>query len=516
MRRPDGSIADANKIANDARSYMMNPAKASRLISASGRFAFGRPTLDTLEGRRLNEIFSIGGTSFFGARFTGDRKKFVDGIMKQRKMGRAMRGLAQFIEGYNRAFDLSPMLGSYMAMRDNGLSPEQAAHHTLDTMNFRKKGTSMALPNAMFAFAQPSVMGGANMLGALFNKDGSPSKIGFSRLIGYTITLAGVQAFARMLVEDDEGGNQLDQVSDFVKDSNILIPMGKGIAKIPLPFSMVRVANSIAKSMVGVGTGNETPGEAFGKLAQGGVIPTFSPIEHNSIEWRKHPTQAFLATFSPTWMKPIMSVGINRNSFGSQVVHDKFEDTEEYKSEQFGKTIPPVYKSVAQFLRKSAGIDLAPEQVREFIRGYALGPGSMMLNSLVENPYREERGFKTDNAVLRTIYSGFSEYAIKNQFYNALERSEEILRRLNAGGELESEDDRKVMRWRHHWDKVDDDLRKIPRRISKSGRSDKAKEELKKAYRKKRDQAQVLEVYRYRQMMGLDARRVKVPENALR
>lgn len=514
----DGQPVDSRRLGRDMLAYTFNPAKSAPLVTATGRAAFGMKSSGSREALMLQEMLAAGGGSVFGDRFTGDRKKFVDGIMRERRVtNKALRPVAQVVDAYNRSLDMAPALAAYMALRDQGVPPDRAAAGTLDLMNFRKRGASMPVANAIWAFAQPAVTGGANAMSALFNpKTKRFSRVGLTRLLGYTVTLAAIQAFARSLADDDEGGNRLDQLGNFVHDNNLAIPLGDGVVRIPLAFGTTRLANGMARAMLGAGTGELTPAKAFGNYFSGSVVPVFSPIDDTDIDWSERPVQAFMMTFAPTWMKPVVSVGVNRTAFDSPVVFDNYEKTDQFRSEQFGKTVPPLYQDVARFLRANTGIDLAPEEVRTLIRGFPLGPGTMLLDGAVENPYRESRGKQVENPFLRQIYSGYSQQAVKGQFYDALEDTSTLLRRRNVGDDSLSDEDRRKLAWRASWDELDKELRKERQQVTRSGLSEQAKEQRYSRIQSKRDHAQTLAVYQYRQIEGKTAKRVDVPAQWVR
>src|SRR5699024_4486687 len=131
-----------------------------------------------------------------------------------------------------------------------GVPIDQAAAGSLDLMNFRKRGSAMPLFNALYAFAQPAVTGGVNAFSSLYTPQRGWNRVGLTRLIGFTLTLGALQALARSLADDDEGGNKLDQLGDFVLDNNIALPLGDGVLKIPLAFGTARLANGMARSFI--------------------------------------------------------------------------------------------------------------------------------------------------------------------------------------------------------------------------------------------------------------------------
>ena len=517
-----GNPLNGTELGRRILSYTINPLAAQDLVAATGRYAFKRGRNNSSRAARmLQEMLDLGGASVWGDRFAHNRTQFIEGVMRQRGLRKGMEQVGQIIDGYNRTFDLVPVLASYMAARDMGATQQAAAQLSLDLMNFRKRGASMGIANAMFAFAQPAITGGANAISALYdpvNRRLNPR--GWTRLLGTTIAFAAIQSFARMLADDDEGGNKLDQVSDFTHNNSLVLPFGdKGFLKVPLAFGLTRVANGMARNMIGVSTGEVSPMEAFGppsgRFWSGSVIPVFSPIEDVDIDWTQRPTQAFAMTFAPSWLKPVVSVAVNRTASDAPVVYDNFEKTDEYRSEQFGKRVPEFYRDIARFLRRSGGPDMAPEEIRTLIRGYPLGSLSNVLTGVIENPHREAMGRPTTNQLISRFYGTYSEGGKIAQFYDAMEDTDGLLRKQNAGESL-TEKERQELMWRRSWDEVDKVLRRDAGRITRDKTlSEEGKERRRAALRARREREQVLAVYRYRQAKGLTAERVDVPAQLL-
>lgn len=509
----NGQRVDSTKLARRMLSYLGVTPAGMRLMKATTRYAFGMKHSNSFEGRALEEFLREGGVSVYGDRFARTRIDMVNAILKEKGWRKQLQMLGKMVGTYNRVFDLAPALASYIAMREQNMTAEAAAAGALDLMNFRKRGEVTPALSAVYAFAQPAITGGANAISALYNPvTGQINRRGWVRLGAYTVAFLAAQALFRGMADDDEGGDRIDQQSEFTKNSHILIPVGdEGFIKIPLAFGLTRVANGMARALIGAGTGEMTPGEAAGGWFGGSVVPVVSPIEDTDISWTDRPVQALMMTFTPSWLKPVMSVGMNLTPWGTKVVYDNYAKTDQYRSEQFGKRIPPEYKEIAVFLRQQTGIDLAPEEVRTIMRGYPLGPGTMLLNGVVENPYKRAGGREVTNPLLQQVYSRYSDTAIHFQFREAIDSTNELKKRVNAGGEL-SDAERRELLWRENWDAVDKDLRKQKARITRDRTmTADGKEARKAALDQQRMRSETLALYQYRTATGQPATRRDIP-----
>ena len=495
--KADGSEANSKSIAHGMLKYVVSPA----LMRATARYALGKPVdTNSREGRYLDEFLRQGGVSVFSSQFGADRAKIIAQINKQKSWRQQLGTLSRWIETYNKTFDVGPALASYMAMRDAGMNTKDAAAGALDLMDFGKRGKSASVFASLYAFAQPTFTGAANMVTALRDPiTGKPNKVGWTRLLAYTAGFMALQAFLRALADDDEGGNKLDQQSDFTKNGYLLIPYGDdGMIKVPLAYGLTRVANGIARAALGVSTNEQTYGEAVGKVGDV-LVPAFSPIEDTDIDWSERPGQALLSMFSPSWLKPPLAIATNTTPFDSQIVKDKWADPKKFKSEQFGKYSPEVYKDMAVALRQMTGVDMAPEEIRYIFRAYPTGILQLGINGPME-------GKSVGEAAKNKVYANYSEFARYFQFKKALDETDDLLKRVNAGEAVTDPMERRKLMWRLQWDETDKELRaakgKATRAATKAGVKPDA---IDGRFGDQRMAAQVRALYYYRLMQGKDA-----------
>ena len=495
--RADGSKADSKSIAHGMLKYLADPS----LMQATARYAFGKPLdTDSRTGRYLDEFLRQGGVSVFSSQFGADRAKIIAQINKQKSWRQQLGTLSRWIDGYNKTFDVGPALASYMAMRDAGMNTKDAAAGALDLMDFGKRGKSASIFGSVYAFAQPTFTGAANMLTAIRDPlSGKMNPVGVARLGAYVAGFLMLQAFLRSLADDDEGGNKLDQQSDFTKNGFLLIPYGEsGMIKVPLAYGWTRVANGIARAALGLGTNEQTPGEAVGKIGDV-LIPAFSPIEDSDIDWFERPAQALLTLFAPSWLKPPLALATNTTPFDSQIINSKYADPTKFKSEQFGKYAPESYKDMARALRSATGIDMAPEEIRYLFRGYPTGVAQL----LVQGPLEDKT---VGEAAHRKVYAEYSEFARYFQFKKAIDETDDLLKRTKAGEQITDAMERRKLMWRLQWDETDKELRsakgKATRAATKAGLKTDAVDG---QFADVRMASQVRALYYYRLMQGKDA-----------
>lgn len=514
----DGNPVNVDKVARRLLAYSFMPHKNFELFGATMRFAFRRPPKEnSYADRMLQELSDMGGISVRGDTFSSSRTRLV----KDASKSKLFTGIRDFIDGYNRMFDLLPLLASHMALREANVSADVAAANALDLFNFRKRGRLTKFVAPWFAFSQTSFTGGANAIGTLFNPNSKAPKFGnthflrkgVARLIGTTIVFMAIQSLARALAGDDEGGNKLANVNRFIQDTNLLVPVPgtDKYTRLPLSFGPARIAHGMARNLLAIGHDEATVGEALGSFMTNNLNPVVSPLEGTSIDVRKRPMQALMMVAAPSWAKPLAALAQNRDSNDVPIVFDSYEKTDEYRSEQFGRNTAPPYKEVAQFLRKTFHIDLAPEEVAFLVRSFPTGSIGHARQMFIDNPFAEERGRPTTNPILNRFISSYGDSGKLSQFYNGLEASNEVSRRMNVG-ETPSVEDMQLLAWRSWWDEQDNALRRDSRAIRANKLLSAAeRSRLELMLQNRRREQQILAVYRLRQAQGKPTEMIDVP-----
>lgn len=471
----NGNRVDSRKVARRMLYYAIT--QLPHILRATSRYARGLDISgdSSRAAQALAQISQVGGLSTFSNLFTGSKRALVEQVARRNKLPlKTKDSIAKLIEVYNRTFDLTSSVSLFMAMQDFKVANKDAAGLTLDTMNFRKTGSAMPLFQALYAFARPAVMTGANMMGVLYDRrTGKVRPQGIVRLAGMTAVFLAIQSFLRAQADEDEGGNVLNQVTNFRKVSsiNFQLPGGK-IGSIPLAWGIVRIANATALNMLDVFSGEVSPQEAFGSMAFDAVVPTFSPINVVDVDFSRRPFTGMVLSAAPTVMHPIFSLAANRTDFDAPITSEYLR-SDRFLSDQGKPHTPTFYKDVAQDLRRVTRglLDIPPEQIQTLFKGYSAGAVRALLYAAVENPARQERGIPVANPFVTQFVQVQSPYARTSQFYDLMEDLTDLNRRREAGGiGTLNNNERRLLAIYDEWQEYDNDYRRRRGRITRNDR----------------------------------------------
>ena len=498
-----GNAVSSRQVSRSMWRYAFSP----QVWKAALRYATNQKNDGSAASAAMQELAESGGVSTRADYFSPNRSRFIQNIVKSRSgVKKAASSIARVVDAYNRTFDLVPVLSSYMAMKDANIATNRAAAETLDLMNFGKTGAAMPFVKGMYAFAQPTITGAANLLNALYDRKTGQIrwKTGVPKLAAYALVFAAIQATARAIVGDDKTGNKMLGLTHYVLNNTIPFPMGDGVITIPLGFGFPKLANSIALNMMNLATKEITPTEAFGGVVSDALVPAVSPIEPVGVDFTKRPAEAFMLMFSPTWLRPVVSVAVNRTSYDAPIINTQWEKTDEFRSEQFGSYVPDFYKQIAVELRKTFGVDLAPEQVKVMLQGYMTGAPGMVLSGFIDNPYKKSMGKEVTNPIARRFYRDFTTDGAKAQFYDAQEEIANLRRRVSAGEKDGlTEEQKQLLRLGDQWTEVDKEFRSLVSKVSKNKTlSEETKDKQRKAIYKQKEPYMFDFVRRYRKILG--------------
>lgn len=407
-----------------------------------------------------------GGGSRYSEQFSPDRANLVSQIESAgSNLAGAKRAIGRVVHKWNAAFDSVSSLAAYIALREQGMSREDAAAASLDLMNFRKAGAAMPVVRAVYAFAQPAVTGGANLIRGLKTKEGQ------TRMMGYMVAFAFLHTLMASLSGDDEelGKNKIDLLDEYTRDKTLPIPLGDGtVVKMPLGFGLPVFANTLMRIARDATAGDLTLDKVPGELVSRALTPQFSPIEDSKIEGDDKFLQRFYNTFAPTILKPSANVAMNTTGFGGEIVKKQYQDPTKFQSEQGSPMTPETYGDIAVFVRKNFGLDFAPEQVRELMKGYSLGGMRHLLNYSIENPHREAMGMETNMPVVSGIVSGYNANALLGEFNRFEQQASKLLKRKSAEEELDPQEEQ-VLDLYTTWLETDKELRKEQSALTRAG-----------------------------------------------
>ena len=427
----NGKAVDTSKVANRALRIGANPKfykEIAAFISGDGR------TTSSDTARWLKEAMAAG---FGGARrlemLGTDRKTLVEAIEGSNSdVRKGMTALGHVVHQWNTAFDSVAPLAIYIAMREAGVSEKQAAYKTLDLMNFRKQGSAMGFVRVLYAFAQPAVTGGHQLIRSASTREG------MVRIAAYTVAFAVIKALLAGIAGDDDDldRKKTDLLDEFTKDRVLAIPMpGGGIAKMPIGYGFPMLGNAIAQ--IGrespLGLGDKSWTDTAEQFITRALLPQISPIEDSKISTSDSPSGAMVQTFAPTAFAPIIDVAINRSGFGKEIIREEFEDPNRPKSMQGSPFTAGFYQDTAKLIYNLSGgaLDYAPEQVRTIIQGYSPGALGMARKATIDNPNATASGRGVTTPLVDRFYIGDNPNKVMGEIGAFQERGERLLKSIS-------------------------------------------------------------------------------------
>ncbi|MCM1516207.1 MAG: hypothetical protein NC080_07355 [Paraprevotella sp.] len=498
IRARDLQGGNAAKASRNIWRYAFNP----QVWRAAFKYAAGKKLGFNFAETALDDLLRTGNISTRTDYFAGSKGKQIEAIAKAgSKLNTAQSKVRKVVEMYNRTFDLIAPLSSYLAMRNAGASKAVASATTLDLMNFRKTGTVMPAVKALYAFAQPAVTSGVNMLSSLKNKDGSLNWRTVGRLTGYIAAALLFQSTARAIAGSDEGGDKLRQLSEWTRTNSLNFPIGDSVVSLPLGFGLPRIANAIAQSMLDYTSNEQTLTEAFGSAVRSSVVPAISPIEPVGADWNQYPVKSLLLSFSPTWMRGMVEVGVNMTADGRPISRREWLKKDVFASEQGGMTTAELYKLGASELRKISGVDLTPEELGHLIKSFTPGGFGALRTMMIDNPNRESLGRDATNPFTGRFVRQFSDSAAIQQFYRYDERIGLIRKQATAGEEL-SKEEQDLLRLGEQWKEIDKDFRSRSSAITKKIASEETKKRMRLALIQQKQEVMKRFVKRFRMAEG--------------
>ncbi len=243
----------------------------------------------------------------------------------------------------------------YMAERGKGTSAKDAAYKAHEiTVNFNRKGTYSGNMNAFYSFFNASVQGTYRLwqLGKTYPKR--------------TAMAIGSLALAKLtaaMIASLVGGDDYDELSDYVKFSNMVIPVGEDeqgktvFFTIPMPQGM-RAFTNLADVTVDVIRGNKSVWDAISTFTLN-AAGEFIPLSVDAIDLTgRQSGQSIVAPFVPTAIQPFFDVWSNRDFKGDPIYKEDFtKGTEDY-TPQYKKVYAnanPILVGISKWLNNIAG-----------------------------------------------------------------------------------------------------------------------------------------------------------------
>lgn len=426
---------DMNKIGNKALKTAADPRLVKKIMgimvegtALEGKFKVDEKDPDT---KIIREMIAEGGTSTVGnylASTSGDLAKQMKDSLKLSTKA------IDLISAWNNSFELISSYSVYKSLREAGVDKKTASAGVLNLMNFSKQGSVVRPMMALFPFINPTLQGGHQLIQTLSTKRGQ------ARYAAYLIAGMALYTMLRAGEDDDDlGVNKMDELGNFTLERNIAIPFGDGTyLKIPVGFGLQQSAWAMAvnasKYMFGNQSATDTSVEILKSWSR-----TLAPVAPSETSISEHPLIWLTQTVSPQFFKPLLNVAMDVNTFGSPLT-SRFEKEGVAHALQGKKSTAPEYKQIAQELSK-LGYDLYPEQVKELMSGYLVGPLREIIKATIENPNKEAQGRETATQAFDRFIAKQDKSALKDSlFYRYMDKINAAAAQESLGNDLDEEE----------------------------------------------------------------------------
>lgn len=282
-----------------------------------------------------------------------------------------LRGLFSMLEHISQPIEDATRLAVYMAARESGYTPNQAAVFAREsTVDFYKRGAWGPSINALYMFYNASIQGTAKMVNLVANN--KKARIAYASLIplGFFMTLLNL---ARSDDDPEEKWKKnYANIPDYERQGFIIIKTGRGqndYVKVPLAFGL-KIPYYLGEQMAMTLFGQVKPLKAAVNVLSN-TVDAFNPMGKGSL----------LNLVAPTLLDPVVDLFTNKNVFDRPIVPEKRPYNEGVpQSQQSFRSTSPTAVSIAEMLNSATGgnkykpgmLDLYPGWI-EYGAGWVTG-----------------------------------------------------------------------------------------------------------------------------------------------
>ena len=208
--------------------------------------------------------------------------------------------LFDWLSDYNQTMENAVRLSAYKVALDQGLSKEEAASIAKNlTVNFNRKGQMATQAGAWYAFFNAAIQGSARLIETLRGPAGK-------KIIAGGLMIGTAQAFLLAAAGFDE-----DEPPDFIKERNLIIPLGTGgkYLTLPMPLGFNVIPNTSRVMTEWAMSGFKDTPKRIGQIT-GALLETFNPIGNSG--WS-------VQTLAPTIVDPLVALAENRDFTGKNI-----------------------------------------------------------------------------------------------------------------------------------------------------------------------------------------------------
>lgn len=208
--------------------------------------------------------------------------------------------LFDWLSDYNQTMENAVRLSAYKVALDQGLSKEEAASVAKNlTVNFNRKGQMATQAGAWYAFFNAAIQGSARLIETLRGPAGK-------KIITGGLMIGTAQAFLLAAAGFDE-----DEPPDFIKERNLIIPLGTGgkYLTLPMPLGFNVIPNTSRVMTEWAMSGFKNTPKRIGQIT-GAFLETFNPIGNSG--WS-------VQTLAPTIVDPLVALAENKDFTGKNI-----------------------------------------------------------------------------------------------------------------------------------------------------------------------------------------------------
>ena len=200
------------------------------------------------------------------------------------------------------------------------------------TTNFNRKGRYSGIAGGFYAFFNAAIQGSANVISLAKE---NPAR--FTTTVSTMIALQVATSLLSSLISDDDesGENEYDNISEYVRNTNIILPLGgKQFLTIPSPHGF-RALMSVGNLTVDYARGKKSWDEAIIELLKN-VAGELSPLSLEGIDIRgAHTLEGFGVSVVPTAIKPIVESVANMDFMGNPIYSENYISTQDGRKPKY-------------------------------------------------------------------------------------------------------------------------------------------------------------------------------------
>lgn len=341
---------------------------------------------------KIRRFEELGGTTkFFGLNDIEQKlNKFRD--LEAKAQNKGVRGkalnliekskvgnLLDVIMDLNSTVEMLPRFAAFDALTKLGVDDQTAATYAKNlNVNFNRRGELGWLSN-VYLFFNAAVQGNVRTVKALGTKTGGA-------IAGGLFVAGLIEAAIGHALDDDENDNgkpDIEELSDYDRNTNIVIPVGgNNYFKIPLPygFNAIKAAGSHMGDSI---WGTKSPVKAAWATLRA-FSDAYNPIGAGD---SSSAANTAIKMISPEITDPIVEYALNENRYGAPIRKENRPGMPSLPdSELYFDSVSGVSKAVSSFLNSATGgnkfvsgaIDINPAAIDQFFGAILPGTPSVV------------------------------------------------------------------------------------------------------------------------------------------